>query len=139
MKYFNLYRVSAYLMIFFFAAHTFGGMLSGKSRGSEADDVISSMKSVHFDVQGMSCTYYDFYFGFGILFSVFLVFTTVVAWHLGGLDGKGRAALSPIAWALFGSFVLTALMSWVYFFIAPGVTATLIAVLLGLACVKKSW
>jgi hypothetical protein len=83
--------------------------------------------------------YYNFYLGFGMLFSVFLPYTSVVAWHLGGLGAKGRAALAPIAWAFFGSFVLIAVMSRVYFFIAPGVTATLIAVLLGLACIKKSW
>ena len=139
MKYLNLYRISSYLLLFFCATHTIGGMLSNKSRGAEADAVLSSMKSVQFAVQGASCTYYGFYFGFGIMVSIFLLFSAILAWYLGGLDAKSKAALSPVTWAFFASHAATAFLSWAYFFIAPGVTATLIAVLLGLACVKKSW
>lgn len=139
MKYFNLYRISTVLLVFFCVTHTAGGMLSRVSRGKEADAVLSSMKSVHFEVQGASCTYYDFYFGFGLMVSVFFLFSALVTWNLGGLDSRGRAASAPIAWGLFGSFVITAALSWLYFFIAPGVTATLIAILLGLTCVKKNW
>jgi hypothetical protein len=139
MRYFNLYRISSCLLLFFCATHTIGGMFSRPGRGAEADAVLSSMKSVKFAVQGANCTYYGFYFGFGIMVSIFLLFSAVLAWHLGGIDAEGRAALSPVAWAFFASHAATAVLSWVYFFIAPGVTATVIAVLLGLACIRKSW
>ena len=137
MKYFNLYRVSSYLLIFFAFTHTVGGLLSKSGHGKEADAVLSSMKAVHFDVMCAACTYYDFYFGFGISVSVFFLFSAFVAWFIGGMKPGERRAVSPLVWALFISYLLVAVISRVYFFIAPGVTATIIAVLLGISCVRN--
>jgi hypothetical protein len=136
MKYFNLYRVSSCLLIFFAVTHTIGGLLSKKDYGQEADAVLSSMKAVHFNVMGTGRTYYDFYFGFGITGSVLFLFSAAVAWFIGGMKSGARAAMKPIIWAFFISYVLVAVISWIYFFIAPGITATIIAILLGMACIK---
>ena len=136
MKYFNLYRISSYLLIFFAFTHTVGGLLSKKDFGPEADATLSSMKAVYFNVMGASRSYYDFYFGFGITVTVFFLFSAAVSWFIGGMGPGDRLAVRPIAWGLFISYVLVAGISWVYFFIAPSVTATIIAILLGIACVK---
>jgi hypothetical protein len=45
MKYYNLYRITTYLLIFFCLTHTFGGLISTARRGKEADDVLSSMNN----------------------------------------------------------------------------------------------
>jgi hypothetical protein len=137
MKYFNLYRITAYLLLIFCALHTFGVLRSHAAYGQEAGAVLSAMKSVHFEVMGASCSYYGFYLGFGLLFSVFLLFSAAVSWHLGGLGPDDKASSWPIAWALFFSQVLVTILSWAYFFIAPVVTSTLITILLGITCVKK--
>jgi hypothetical protein len=137
-KYLNLYRISTYLLVIFFLSHTFGGMLSHASYGVAADGVFSLMKSIDFEVMGSTVTWGGMYLGFGLLFSVFLLFSADLTWHLGGLDEKKRAALLPVSWALFGAFVAVAVLGWVYFFIAPQITATVIAVLLGAACVKTA-
>ncbi len=136
MKYFNLYRISTYLLIIFAVTHTFGGLLSKKSLGPEADAVLASMKEVHFNFMGADSTYYGFYFGFGLVTTLFLLFSAVVTWYLGGLRPEERVSLSPISWALFVSYVLMAVLSWVYFFAGPGVTSTIVAVLLGIACIR---
>jgi hypothetical protein len=44
-------------------------MLSQKSLGPESDAVFSSMKAVHFNFNGASCTWYGFWFGFGLMAS----------------------------------------------------------------------
>ncbi len=41
-----------------------------------------------------------------------------------------------MAWALFLSQVGVAILSWAYFFVPPGVTATLVAALLGFECLR---
>ncbi len=137
-RYFNLYRICSYLLVIFFLSHTFGGMLSHADHGVAADGVLSLMKSVDFEIMGSTVTWGGMYLGFGLLFSVFLLFSAVLTWHLGGLDEKARAALLPVSWALFASFVAVAVLGWVYFFIAPQIVGTVIVVLLGAACVKTA-
>jgi hypothetical protein len=138
MKYLSLYRIVTYLLLFFAATHTVGGLLISRSRGPEADAVLAAMRATHFACQGADCTWYGLYFGFGLLVTVFLLFSAAVCWRLGGLSAGERAPLAPVAWALFICHILVAVLSWTYFFIAPGVVATLIAVLLGIPCIRPS-
>lgn len=134
MKRFNAYRVAAGLLVVFCVMHTAGGMLSRKPRGPAADSVLTVMRDVHFTFMGADCTFYGFWLGFGLMVSVFLLLAAVVAWHLGGASEEERLRLAPVAWALFVSQVLTAILSWAYFFPGPGVMSTAIAALVGIGC-----
>jgi len=88
------------------------------------------MQSVHFDAQGFSRTYWDFYVGFGLFVSVFLVFAAVLAWQLGGLASETLALMRGPAWSLVICFAVVTILSWRYFFIAPIVFAIVITVCL---------
>jgi ABC-type nitrate/sulfonate/bicarbonate transport system permease component len=66
MKYLTPYRIATYLLVLFFLGHTAGGMLAQKSLGPESDAVFAAMKSVRFVFNGATCTWYDFWFGFGL-------------------------------------------------------------------------
>jgi hypothetical protein len=70
-----------------------------------ADAVLGLMRSVHFDAQGFTRTYWDFFSAFGLFFSVFLLFAAVLAWLLGGLPAETLARVRSIAWALAICFV----------------------------------
>lgn len=130
------YRVAAILLVVFATLHTAGGVFGPHRFGAEPEAVFASMKSVEFRANGATCTWYGFWFGFGLLVTVFLLFSAMVAWHLGGMAPGDRRRLAPVAWALFAGQVATAALSWAYFFPAPGVTATLVAALIGLECVR---
>jgi hypothetical protein len=136
-KYFGAYRVATYLLVLFCAGHTAGGMLAQKSLGSESDAVFSSMKAAHFDFNGADCTWYGFWFAFGLMTSVFLLFSALVAWTLAGVSPSHWSMVAPIAWALFASHVCNAVLSWGYFFAGPGVLSTAIAALLGIGAYRK--
>lgn len=64
MDHFVLYRVAAGLLFLGTLAHTLGGMLkmskAGPGAGPEADQVLSSMKSVNFYWRGAYCTWFKF-------------------------------------------------------------------------------
>jgi hypothetical protein len=124
------YRVATCLMLLFCLGHTAGGMLSHKSLGPAADAVFSSMKSVHFPFNGASCTYYGFWLAFGLLFSVFLIFSAFVAWRLADVDPEDWPAVAPIAWALVAAHACDAILGWIYFFPGSAILATLITILL---------
>jgi hypothetical protein len=136
-KYLTPYRIASALLVLFCAGHTAGGMLSQKNLGPAADAVFVAMKSVHFNISGSSCTWYGFWFGFGLIASVFLLFSAVAAWQLDKVGPESWSAVSLIAWALVVSHVCNAILSWAYFFAFPGILATAVAILLAVGTWRK--
>src|SRR5450432_2003214 len=98
MKASMLYRISSVLLVLFAAGHTFGFRQNNPQWG--ADAVLGLMRSVHFDAQGFTRTYWDFFSAFGLLFSVFLLFAAVLAWQLSRLPAEILAPMRGIAWTL---------------------------------------
>ena len=98
--------------------------------------VIDAMKSDHFPVIGMSRSYWDFYFGFGLIISVMQLFQAILLWQLGTLAKTGAGHLRPIIAVFCVSIVINAVLSWIYFFPIPFVMAVLIAICLALAFVS---
>jgi hypothetical protein len=131
-----LYRVSSVLLLLFAAGHTFGFRQNDPDWG--ADAVLGSMHSVHFNAQGFTRTYWDFFSAFGLLFTVFLLFAAVVAWLLGGLPSETLARVRGIAWALAICFVAVTALSWRYTFTTPIVFSALIAVCLTAAAGRSA-
>ena len=123
-----LYRISSVLLLLFAAGHTFGFRQNNPQWG--ADAVIGLMRSIHFDAQGFSRTYWDFFSAFGLFFSLFLLFAAVLAWLLAGLPPETLARVRSIAWALAISFAAVTALSWRYAFTTPIVFSALITVCL---------
>jgi len=111
------YRIAAVVLLLFAAGHTFGFRQNNPEWG--ADAVLGLMRSVHFDAQGFTRTYWDFFSAFGLFFSVFLLFAAVLAWLLGGLQAETLARVRSIAWALAICFVAITALSWRYAFTTP--------------------
>jgi hypothetical protein len=123
-----LYRISSVLLLLFAAGHTFGFRQNNPEWG--ADAVIGLMRSVHFDAQGFTRTYWDFFSAFGLFFSVFLLFAAVLAWLLSGLPTETLVRVRSIAWALASCFVAVTVLSWKYAFTTPIVFSALITLCL---------
>src|SRR5215472_15623285 len=123
------YRIAAVLLLLFAVGHTLGFRQNNPEWG--VSSVIGSMQSVHVNAQGFNRTYWDFFSAFGFFFSVFLLFTAVVAWQLGGLTAASfDAFMRRIAWALAICFVAVTALSWRYAFTTPIVFSTIITVCL---------
>jgi len=121
------YRSAAVLLVLFALGHTFGF----RQNNPEWKAVLDSMQSVHVNAQGFNRTYWDFFSAFGYFFSVFLLFSAVLAWQLGGLkvvspDGFARRT----GWALATCFVAITALNWTFAFTTPIVFSTLITVCL---------
>jgi hypothetical protein len=111
-------------MVLFAAGHTFGFRQSDPAWGVDA--VRASMQSVHFNVQGFNRTYWDFFVGFGLVSTVFLLFTAVLAWQLGGLPQETLAAMRGTVLALVLAFVAFTVICWRFVFLVPLVFSLLI-------------
>ena len=80
------YRVAAVLLLLFAVGHTLGFRQSDPAWGVDA--LLGSMRSLHFDVQGFSRTYWDFFVAAGFSVGVLYLFAAVLAWQLGGLPAE---------------------------------------------------
>jgi hypothetical protein len=128
MKASMFYRIAAVLLLLFAVGHTLGFRQSDPTWGVDA--LLGSMRSIHFDAQGFTRSYWDFFSAFGLFFSVFLLFAALLAWLLGGLPAETLARVRSIAWALAICFVAVTALSWRYAFTTPIVFSTLITVCL---------
>jgi hypothetical protein len=128
MKASMFYRIAAVLLLLFAVGHTLGFRQSDPQWGVDA--LLGSMRSIHFDAQGFTRTYWDFFSAFGLLFSAFLLFAAVLAWLLAGLPAEILASVRSIAWALAICFVAVTALSWRYAFTTPIVFSTLITLCL---------
>lgn len=112
-----LYRISSVVLVLFAVGHTIGFRQADPDWG--VGPLLASMRSIHFDAQGFTRSYWDFFVGFGLFASVFLMFSAVLAWQLGGLPVDTLYRVRSIGWALAICFVAITILSWRYFFVVP--------------------
>ena len=117
MKASMLYRIAAVLLLLFAVGHTLGFRQSDPAWGVDA--LLSSMRSIHFDVQGFSRTYWDLFEAAGFCVGVFYLFAAILAWQLGGLPATTLALMRGTAWAFALCFAAITFVSWRYLFILP--------------------
>jgi hypothetical protein len=115
-RYFNEFRLAAYLLAVYTFGRTFGAVIKTPQFGEESDAVARAMKSVHVVAHGSDCTWYGFYRGFGVLVSIFLAFSAYAGGRSGGATERERRSLLPMGWALFVSHAAGAVIAIAYFF-----------------------
>ena len=79
-----LYRIAAVLILLFDLGHTTGYPWSDPSWGVD----LGAIQSSHFKVLGFNRTVWDFYIGFGLFVSVFLLLAAIFAWQLSNLPAE---------------------------------------------------
>jgi hypothetical protein len=122
------YRIAAVLLLLFAVGHTLGFRQSDPTWG--VDTLLGSMRSIHFDVQGFSRTYWDLFVAAGFSVGLFYLFAAVLAWQLGGLPAETLAVMRFTVWALALCFAAITVVSWRYLFVLPIVFSIVITVCL---------
>src|SRR5580700_3837494 len=128
MKASMFYRITAVLLLLFAVGHTLGFRQSDPTWG--VDTLLGTMRSIHFDVQGFSRTYWDLFVAAGFSVGVFYLFAAILAWQLGGLPPSTLALMRGTAWAFALCFAAITVVSWRYLFILPIVFSFVITVCL---------
>jgi hypothetical protein len=115
------YRIAAVVLVLFALGHTLGFRQNVPEWGASA--VIDLMRSVHFNAQGFYRSYWDFFSAFGLYFSVFLLFSAVLAWQLGSLAPETMSRMRGVAWTLAITFWVVTALTVRYGFTTPLVCA----------------
>ncbi len=131
MKASTFYREASVLLLLFDIGHTLSFRQSDPKWA--VGTLLVSMRSIHFDVQGFSRSYWDLFVGAGFFVSVFLLFAAVLAWQLGGLSAEALALMRGPAWALVLCFAAVTVLTCIYFFMLPIIFTSLITVCLAAA------
>ena len=134
MKAFHFLRIAAVLTLLYCGGHT-SGIPWTPYTDAEATAVLETMKSHSFEEQGFKGTYWDLYFGFGLIISVYLLVQAVVLWQVASLAKADAVRVRPILVSFLIAFVINAALSWKYFVVVPVVMAGLIAICLAIAFV----
>ena len=129
-----LLRIAAIINLLYCAAHT-AGIPWTPARGPAELAVLDAMRTQSFQAGGFTRTYWEFYFGFGVAISAYLLVQAVALWQLASLARSDAERIRPIAASFLVAFVVNAIIAWVYFFPVPAVMAAAIAACLGLAIV----
>jgi len=127
-----LYRIAAVLLVLFAAAHTVG-FLTFTPATPEGVAVREAMNNVHFQAVTQSRSYGNFYRGFGLFVTAYLLFAAFLAWHLGNVAVKYPQAIGGLAWVFCGLQLASMVLSWIYFFPPPLIFSGLVAFCLGWA------
>jgi len=124
-----LYRIAAAVLVLFAMGHTFG-FLTFRPESADGLAVFNAMSSVHFDFNGAPRSYAEFYTGFGLMVTAYLLFCAILSWHLGSLAARQPKAIGVVAWAFVAVQLATLVFSVLYFFIVPAVLSAIIFVCL---------
>jgi hypothetical protein len=127
-----LYRIAAVLYVLLAAAHTIG-FQRFVPQTAEGVAVRDAMNNVQFALHGGNFSYGGFYMGFGLSVGVYMLFAAFLAWHLGSLAKRDPAAVGALGIAFAAMQVLQAVLCVVYFFTAPIVFESVIALVLVIA------
>ena len=92
------------------------------------------MQAHRFDFRGSLRSYWDFFFGYGLIVAVVLATQGAVFWQLAAMAKRDSARLRPLLLLFAVNWAVTAVLSARYFFIAPAATQALMA-----ACVLAAW
>ena len=125
-------RAASIFTLLYCAGHT-AGMPWTPGQGPAELAVIDAMKSAPFDALGARRTYWDFYFGFGLVISGYLLVQAVVLWQLASLAKTIAARLRPVIVSFLVAFIFNAIVIWKFFFSVPLAMAIAICVCLVLA------
>lgn len=126
-----LYRISSVLLLFFAIGHTLGFRQSDPAWG--VDTLLGLMRTIQFDVQGFSRTYWDLFVAAGLSVGIFYFFAAILAWQLGGLPAETLGRLRGTLWAFAACFAAITIVSWRFLFAVPIIFSLAIAIFLAVA------
>src|ERR1041385_7549348 len=109
-------RIAAILTFLLVAGHTTSGLQFWSPPGET--QVLSAMRSFHFDAAGVSRTYFDFYLGFGFMNSVLLVAQGIILLQLAS-SRVATVGIRPVIGTFIVASAAGAILSWRFTFIIP--------------------
>ncbi len=126
-------RIASLISLLFTAGHTLGGLKHWSPMGD--NEVLRQMTLVHFNANGASRSYLDFFMGFGWSISVAMVLQTVLLWQLASLARTNPAVVRPLVGMFAAATLASGVIAWRFIFPVPALFTTALFIPLAVAFV----
>jgi hypothetical protein len=113
-----LIRASSILVVLLMAGHL-SAYPWAANHGLRETQLIDSMKSVDFDFLGARSTYWNLYFGWGIVIGILLLTLSITLWLISDLVRLAPRRLGVITGIISASCLVGAYLSYRYFYVPP--------------------
>ncbi len=133
----TLLRTAAVIALLQFVAHTSIFVFSTPKHGPAEAAVIEAMQSHSFDFSGSVRSYWDLYFGYGLLAALNCLIEAVLFWQLATLAARSLRDIRPIIALFTAANLAYAAMVLKFFFFVPLVPDLAIAACLGGALLSR--
>lgn len=124
-----LTRIAAGVALMQGLAH---GILFVESKPHSAPEasVVAAMRDTHFLMGGALHSYWQMYFGYGLMAAASCLFEAALLWFIAPLARDNPVAFRPLAATILAANVVHALLVLRYFFLVPLVPDSIIMLLL---------
>ena len=129
----TLLRIAAVVAAIQYIAHGILFLSAKPSHGSDEIDLVERMKSLRWNFRGFERSYWNFYFGYGLIVILWGVVEVVLLWQLARLAGASSASVAPLVATLLAANIGHAILTLRYFFLIPAIFDIMIAILLAVA------
>jgi hypothetical protein len=109
------------------AAHAWLFVTASPKHGPEEIAVVSAMRSHQFNFLGSMRSYWDFYYGSGLMVAATVFVNAALYWMLASLAATQPQAIRPIVGLFVVANLVHAALAWRYFFVTPIVPDLVIA------------
>jgi len=123
----KILRLASLLALLQYSAHTLLFLSAKPTHGAAEAAVIDAMKGHRFEFSGLTRSYWDFYFGYGLLAILWGLVEIVLLWQLPTLAAIDSSRVRPTVALLILANVAHAALAWTYFFPAPVVGDVVVA------------
>jgi hypothetical protein len=126
-----LLRIAAIISLLFAVGHTLGSRQDWSPVGET--EALQAMRTFRFAVMGVSRTYLDFYLGFGLILSVYLLLQSVLLWQLAAIAKAAPYQVRGMIASLALASLACAILSWKFILPIPVFFSAVLTFCLGLA------
>src|SRR5215471_3940189 len=113
-----LIRLSSILVVVLMAGHLSAYPWTS-THGLQEPKLVDSMKSVEFEFLGERSTYWNLYFGWGLLIGVLLLTLAIILWLLSDLANIGSRNVGVVSGIVSATSLVAAYLSFRFFYIPP--------------------
>ncbi len=133
MKPVTILRVAAAIALLQFIGHATLFLTYVPKHGAEEIAVVQAMRDHIFNFSGMQRSYWDMYFGYGLMAAINCLFEAVLFWQLAAIAKTSARLVQPVVALFLVANLVYAALVWIYFFPLPGYFDLAIGLCLGLA------
>lgn len=133
MKPVTILRVAAAIALLQFIGHATLFLTYVPKHGAEEIAVVQAMRDHIFNFSGMQRSYWDMYFGYGLMAAINCLFEAVLFWQLAAIAKTSARLVQPVVALFLVANLVYAALVWIYFFPLPGYFDLAIGFCLGMA------